>query len=521
MPPRIDLEPFKSEILDLLSQNTTYKAILAILKQKYHISTGLSTFKSRLHDWQWESPRTRRSQLQDRIEELLPRHTTSDILTILNKDGTPSSERSVRRVRADLGIQLRLSREEREQQLCDIEAVLITESIIGEIEDFGRRTLHRHLRAMGLFYTEYRPYISLPLRLFTNLLLFSIPRAQISTVYRILRPDVVQGRLPGLRRERVNYISPGPNDVWHIDGHMKLEPFGIEIYAAIDGYSRYIIWAYVGVSARTAVSVMRQCFDVFAYRGFQPKKFRSDRGTETTLLADTQYELRKLGDPSVKPSDCYLYGRSVDNQRIEGWWGLLSRASTGLFHEYFHCLQRDNLFTKDCIPEQVSLLAIYMPVIRSRIQSYRTDWNHHPIQSQPNRPHVICGRPKMNYKYPNVHDLRCTINTDPDSEQGQLFQRLRQDVQGWNPEEYLPPATLTWCQQQLAEIGVQKVGMPFDPEDPNPNLVGDPRAPYRAVYEALRVRAFAHWEAGQNPILDVCTKPSGAASWRPDVSEEI
>jgi hypothetical protein len=52
-------------------------------------------------------------------------------------------------------------------------------------------------------------------------------------------------------------MSLGPNDVWYIDGYMKLEPFGIEIYAIIDGYSRYIVWIYVGITARTAVSVLR------------------------------------------------------------------------------------------------------------------------------------------------------------------------------------------------------------------------------------------------------------------------
>lgn len=114
---------------------------------------------------------------------------------------------------------------------------------------------------------------------------------------------------------------------------MKLEPFGIEIYASIDGYSRFVIWVYIGVSARTGVSVLRQSLDAFKSNGgIQPKQFRSDRGTETTLLADAQYELRKLGDPSVEISDCYIYGRSVDNQRIEAWWGQLSRATTGLFH---------------------------------------------------------------------------------------------------------------------------------------------------------------------------------------------
>jgi transposase InsO family protein len=115
---------------------------------------------------------------------------------------------------------------------------------------------------------------------------------------------------------------------------MKLQPFGIEIYAAIDGYSRYIVWVYIGISARTAISVLRQGTDAFETRGFQPRKFRSDRGVETVLLANSQYKLRQAAEasPSIKPKDCWIYGRSVDNQRIEAWWGMLSRATTGLFH---------------------------------------------------------------------------------------------------------------------------------------------------------------------------------------------
>ena len=50
---------------------------------------------------------------------------------------------------------------------------------------------------------------------------------------------------------------PGPNWLWSVDGYLKLEPYGIEIYAAIDAYSRYIIWIYCGITARTGVSVVR------------------------------------------------------------------------------------------------------------------------------------------------------------------------------------------------------------------------------------------------------------------------
>lgn len=37
-----------------------------------------------------------------------------------------------------------------------------------------------------------------------------------------------------------------------MDGYLKLVNYGIEMYAAIDGYSRFILWIYIGVSARTA-----------------------------------------------------------------------------------------------------------------------------------------------------------------------------------------------------------------------------------------------------------------------------
>jgi hypothetical protein len=49
---------------------------------------------------------------------------------------------------------------------------------------------------------------------------------------------------------------PGPDWIWLINGHDKLLLFGIEIYACINTYSRNIIWVYVGISNRTAYSVI-------------------------------------------------------------------------------------------------------------------------------------------------------------------------------------------------------------------------------------------------------------------------
>ncbi|KAJ5479721.1 hypothetical protein N7530_005230 [Penicillium desertorum] len=86
-----------------------------------------------------------KANIQACVEELLPLYNTRDILRILAVDGMPSSERTIRRIRGDLSIKLRLTPKEREQQLSDIEAILISEFIIGDIEDFGRRALYCHL----------------------------------------------------------------------------------------------------------------------------------------------------------------------------------------------------------------------------------------------------------------------------------------------------------------------------------------------------------------------------------------
>jgi hypothetical protein len=153
-------------------------------------------------------------------------------------------------------------------------------------------------------------------------------------MYRELAPMAVQRRLHDLQRHRGAYIVPGPNFIWSIDGYLKLAPYGIEIYAAIDAYSRYIIWIYVGISSRTAVSVLRQFLDTLQITEQLPRFVRSDRGTETTLLAAAQHKLQQSQHPEIQISECYLYGTSTANQRIEAWWLQLTK---GVLFRYRVC----------------------------------------------------------------------------------------------------------------------------------------------------------------------------------------
>ena len=123
-----------------------------------------------------------------------------------------------------------------------------------------------------------------------------------------------------MQRHRGSYIVPGPNYVWSIDGHCKLDHWGFQIYAAIDAYSRFVIWVYVGISSHTAKSVLRQYVNAVAQKKVVPHILRSDRGVETTMIAAAHYELRKCHDPEMTIGSFYRYGTSTANQRIEAWW---------------------------------------------------------------------------------------------------------------------------------------------------------------------------------------------------------
>lgn len=101
------------------------------------------------------------------------------------------------------------------------------------------------------------------------------------------------------------YIVPGPTKIWSMDCYLKLANYGIEIYAAIDTYSRYVIWIYIGILARTAVSVLYKFLDTLNTSKTMCEIIRSYRGTETVLIASAQHRLRQVLAPELSIANCY------------------------------------------------------------------------------------------------------------------------------------------------------------------------------------------------------------------------
>jgi hypothetical protein len=74
--------------------------------------------------------------------------------------------------------------------------------------------------------------------------------------------------------------------------------------------------------------VVRQFLQVITEKGYIPYIIRSDRGKETPLAAEVHFALsRTMNDnPHFKLNDCWFYGTSTANQRVESWWSQLQKS---------------------------------------------------------------------------------------------------------------------------------------------------------------------------------------------------
>ena len=63
-----------------------------------------------------------------------------------------------------------------------------------------------------------------------------VGKENVRELLNILDPEEVELRTRR-RLKRRQYITKGPNHLWHIDGYDKLKPFGFCIHGAIHGFS--------------------------------------------------------------------------------------------------------------------------------------------------------------------------------------------------------------------------------------------------------------------------------------------
>lgn len=119
----LDLDKHKSEIISLYSRPTSTKDISTILKDTHGISVGSKTLQRRLQEWGVRQRAVRgapeREEIQRRVNTLIrdDKLRTREVLRILDEEGKSVSERTLRKIRKQLGIVLRVDKPRPKHQL--------------------------------------------------------------------------------------------------------------------------------------------------------------------------------------------------------------------------------------------------------------------------------------------------------------------------------------------------------------------------------------------------------------------
>ena len=240
-----------------------------------------------------------------------------------------------------------------------------------------------------------------------------VSRETVRRLLRTLDPDGVDERSRNRLRRRT-YRVQGPNQIWHIDGYDKLKPFGFCIHGCIDGYSRRIIWLEVGSTNNDPAVVARYYLNSVRQIAGTPRIIRGDGGSENFRVAAIQRFFRRDDTDSHSGIKSFLFGKSVSNQRIEAWWSMLRRSSTGWWMEYFKGMRDNGLYNDNDIIHVEALKFCYMELLRSEMKRIERLWNTHMIRPSRNQ-EVPSGRPDVLYLLPelqNATDRKIGVNED-------------------------------------------------------------------------------------------------------------
>lgn len=240
-----------------------------------------------------------------------------------------------------------------------------------------------------------------------------VDKETVRELLKILDPDGVAARSRH-RLVRRQYRTKGPNHLWHIDGYDKLKPFGFCVHGAIDGYSRRILWLEVGPSNNDPSIIAQYFVDCVRQIGGTPRIIRADCGTENTYVAALQRFFRRDGNDTMAGNKSFLYGKSVSNQRIEAWWGILRRGCADWWIRFFKDMRDAGLYCEDDVVQAECLKFCFMPVIRHELHKVAVLWNLHRIRPSTNA-ESPSGRPDMLYFVPEVtggEDLKVLVDFD-------------------------------------------------------------------------------------------------------------
>ena len=175
---------------------------------------------------------------------------------------------------------------------------------------------------------------------------------------------------------RRSYWVPGPNSLWHMDGHHSLIRWRFVVHGCVDGFSRMIV--YLACATNNRAATVFKMFRRAAVEYGVPSRVRSDKGGENVSVCHYMVSVRGPGRGS------HIAGSSVHNQRVERMWRDVYRCVCCSFHEVFYLLEAQGLLDPDNECDLFVLHEVFLRVINYHLDTFLRAWNHHPLRTERN-----------------------------------------------------------------------------------------------------------------------------------------
>ena len=279
--------------------------------------------------------------------------------------------------------------------------------------DISKRNLHRKLRERGLYRRRNHATANAVLSATKNqlqgsgrnfgyrlmhqklrLLNINTNRETVRHCLSILDKEGVSARKHHRFRRR-QYISLGPNYTWHLDGYDKLKPYGFAIHGAIDGWSRKVLWLYVGRSNNDPRIVSSLYLNCVSDLNLLPRLVRTDRGSENVIIAGCQRFFRRNHSDSNSGHDSFRYGPSTRNQRIESWWSIFRKNRSDWWISFFKDLCDSDAYDPSTPAHVECARFCFGGILQTELDETAKLWNMHYVRKSrnsecpPGRPNVL------------------------------------------------------------------------------------------------------------------------------------
>ncbi|XP_069126482.1 uncharacterized protein [Argopecten irradians] len=274
----------------------------------------------------------------------------------------------------------------------------------------------------------------------------------------VLDAEGVRSRSRHVFRRR-HYLNKGPNFAIHIDGWDKLKPYGISIHAAVDGFSRRVVWLKACSSNKKPEYIAHFYMDYVRKINGVPFIVYADKGTENSIVRDLQYALRWNHTDPFQGLSSFMYGSSLRNTRIERFWRNLRSMCGQSWMDLFKSMTEYGILDTT---DEVHLQCVrycFLQLVSKDLEDVVRHWNEHRIRPSRNADGPF-GKPDVLYYQPEVFATK------------DYKMALPGNIDGIVQEYCHTPTANGVCDefQVVANQGIQRHGLHYPPRSRNEAL---------------------------------------------------